>query len=96
MEWIFLKQSRLDIYSLNLISDPHVHVCMTAPANIKQLKGNVFEVRKGSTNEEDYALSRNMGNSSVTLKSGLCKNNRLNEKKKYNDRCVSTIGKLFG
>jgi hypothetical protein len=41
---------------LNLISNPLVHVCMTAPANIKPLKGNVSEVRKGLINKEKSSL----------------------------------------
>jgi aryl-alcohol dehydrogenase-like predicted oxidoreductase len=44
-----------------VLSNPHVHVCMTAPANIKQFEENATEVRKGPLSEEELSFIKEYG-----------------------------------
>ena len=44
-----------------VLSNPHVHVCMTAPANIWQFEENIGEVRKGPLNEEELSFVKEYG-----------------------------------
>lgn len=39
-----------------VLSNPHVHVCMTAPTNIKQLVENIRSLESGPLNEEEMQL----------------------------------------
>jgi len=44
-----------------VLSNPHVHVCMTAPANARQFEENIAEVRKGPLNEEELSFIKKYG-----------------------------------
>jgi aryl-alcohol dehydrogenase-like predicted oxidoreductase len=44
-----------------VLSNPHVHVCMTAPANTWQFEENIGEVRKGPLNEEELSFVKEYG-----------------------------------
>jgi aryl-alcohol dehydrogenase-like predicted oxidoreductase len=44
-----------------VMSNPHVHVCLTAPANEKQLKDNIAALRRGPLNEEELHFMRQFG-----------------------------------
>jgi aryl-alcohol dehydrogenase-like predicted oxidoreductase len=44
-----------------VLSNPHVHVCLTAPANEKQLKENIAAARRGPLNEEEMHFMRQFG-----------------------------------
>jgi aryl-alcohol dehydrogenase-like predicted oxidoreductase len=44
-----------------VLSNPHVHVCLTAPSNMKQLKENIAAVREGPLDDEDMAFMRKFG-----------------------------------
>jgi predicted aldo/keto reductase-like oxidoreductase len=44
-----------------VLSNPHVHVCLTAPSNPRQFAANLADVRKGPLDEEDMAFMRDFG-----------------------------------
>lgn len=44
-----------------VVSNPHVHVCLSAPANRKQLEQNLAEVRRGPLDEEEMRFMREFG-----------------------------------
>ena len=44
-----------------VLSNPGVHVCLTAPANEKQLRENIAAVRQGPLNEEEMHFMRQFG-----------------------------------
>jgi aryl-alcohol dehydrogenase-like predicted oxidoreductase len=44
-----------------VLSNPHVHVCMTAPANARQFEENIAEVQKGLLNEEELSFIKEYG-----------------------------------
>lgn len=44
-----------------VLSNPHVHVCMTAPSNVKQLCENLDAVRQGPLSREDMEFMRQFG-----------------------------------
>ena len=39
-----------------VLSNPHVHVCLTAPANRTQLEENVTSLQQGPLSEEEMAF----------------------------------------
>jgi aryl-alcohol dehydrogenase-like predicted oxidoreductase len=49
-----------------VLSNPHVHVCLTAPRNEKQLKENLAAVRQGPLNEEEMNLMKQFGDAVYT------------------------------
>jgi aryl-alcohol dehydrogenase-like predicted oxidoreductase len=44
-----------------VLSNPHVHVCITSPTNLKQLEENLKTVRLGLLSDEEMAFMRNFG-----------------------------------
>lgn len=44
-----------------VLSNPHVHVCMTAPSNIRQLEENLAAARQGPLGERDMQFMREFG-----------------------------------
>jgi len=44
-----------------VLSNPHVHVCMTAPSNIRQLRENLAAVNKGPLSVEELDFMRDFG-----------------------------------
>jgi aryl-alcohol dehydrogenase-like predicted oxidoreductase len=44
-----------------VLSNPHVHVCLTAPANERQLRENVAALRRGPLNEEEMHFMMQFG-----------------------------------
>ena len=44
-----------------VLSNPHVHVCLNAPSNEKQLLENLAAVRQGPLDEEDMQFMREFG-----------------------------------
>jgi aryl-alcohol dehydrogenase-like predicted oxidoreductase len=44
-----------------VLSNPHVRVCLSAPANRKQFEENLAEVRKGTLDEEEMRFMRGFG-----------------------------------
>jgi len=44
-----------------VLSNPHVHVCLTAPTNLKQFEENLAAVRQGPLSEEDMQFMREFG-----------------------------------
>ncbi len=44
-----------------VLSHPKVHVCLTAPTNVKQLKENIDSLRQGPLNEEEMDFMRKFG-----------------------------------
>jgi aryl-alcohol dehydrogenase-like predicted oxidoreductase len=44
-----------------VLSNPHVHVCMTAPSNIRQLEQNLEALRQGPLSEGDMEFMREFG-----------------------------------
>ena len=44
-----------------VLSNPHVHVCMTAPTNTRQFEENIAEVSKGPLNKEELSLVKKYG-----------------------------------
>jgi len=44
-----------------VLSDPHVHVCLTAPRSEKELRENIAAVRLGPLNEEEMQFMRQFG-----------------------------------
>lgn len=44
-----------------VLSNPHVHVCMTAPSNLKHFDENMAEVKKGPLSEEEMEFMRKFG-----------------------------------
>ncbi|UCC43080.1 MAG: aldo/keto reductase [Candidatus Zixiibacteriota bacterium] len=44
-----------------VLSNPHVHVCMTAPSNVKQLEENLAAMGDGPLSEEDHAYLCKVG-----------------------------------
>jgi aryl-alcohol dehydrogenase-like predicted oxidoreductase len=44
-----------------VLSNPQVHVCLTAPTNEKQLKDNIAAVRRGTLNEEEMHFMEQFG-----------------------------------
>ncbi|UCC74881.1 MAG: aldo/keto reductase [Gemmatimonadota bacterium] len=45
-----------------VLSNPHVHVCMTAPSNLEQLEENLAAVRRGPLDEEEMRFMQEFGN----------------------------------
>jgi aryl-alcohol dehydrogenase-like predicted oxidoreductase len=43
------------------LSNPNVHVCLTAPSNIKQLEENIKAINEGPLNEEDMRFIKQFG-----------------------------------
>jgi len=46
-----------------VLSYPQIHVCMTAPSNLKQLQENMKVLQQGSLSEEEMAFMRKFGDS---------------------------------
>jgi len=44
-----------------VLNNPHVHVCLTAPSNLKQFEENISEIRKGPLTDEELVLMRKFG-----------------------------------
>jgi aryl-alcohol dehydrogenase-like predicted oxidoreductase len=44
-----------------VLSNPHVHVCMTAPMNVRQLEQNLAAVEQGPLSDEDMEFMRKFG-----------------------------------
>jgi aryl-alcohol dehydrogenase-like predicted oxidoreductase len=44
-----------------VLSNPHAHVCMTAPRNLKQLEENLIAIEQGPLSEEDMQYMRDFG-----------------------------------
>jgi predicted aldo/keto reductase-like oxidoreductase len=44
-----------------VLSNPHVHVCLTAPSNLKQLEENMAVVRKGPLSAEELDFIKKYG-----------------------------------
>jgi aryl-alcohol dehydrogenase-like predicted oxidoreductase len=44
-----------------VLSNPHVHVCMTAPSNMKQLEENLAALEDGPLSEEEMAQMQEFG-----------------------------------
>ena len=44
-----------------VLSNPHVHVCMTAPSNIEQLEENLKALRQGPLDEDEMRFMREFG-----------------------------------
>jgi aryl-alcohol dehydrogenase-like predicted oxidoreductase len=44
-----------------VLSNPHVHVCLTAPSNRKQLEENISALEKGPLSEEEMRFMREFG-----------------------------------
>jgi len=44
-----------------VLSNPHVHVCLTAPRNLKQFNENLAAVYEGPLNQEDMKFMRTFG-----------------------------------
>lgn len=44
-----------------VLSNPYVHVCLTAPSNYKQFTNNIAEVEKGPLNDEEMSFMQEFG-----------------------------------
>ena len=44
-----------------VLSNPNVHICMTAPSNLKHFEANLAEVQKGPLAEEELEFMRKFG-----------------------------------
>ncbi|MGD0921913.1 MAG: aldo/keto reductase [Terriglobia bacterium] len=44
-----------------VLSNPHIHVCLTAPGNVRQLEENLAAVRQGPLSEEEMQFMREFG-----------------------------------
>jgi aryl-alcohol dehydrogenase-like predicted oxidoreductase len=44
-----------------VLSHPNVHVCLTAPTNLKQLEENISALREGPLDEEDMEFMKKFG-----------------------------------
>jgi aryl-alcohol dehydrogenase-like predicted oxidoreductase len=44
-----------------VLSNPHVHVCLTAPRNLKELEENLAALRLGPLSEEEMGFMRKFG-----------------------------------
>jgi predicted aldo/keto reductase-like oxidoreductase len=44
-----------------VLSNPHVHICLNAPSNEKQLLDNLAAVRQGPLDEEEMQFMRAFG-----------------------------------
>ena len=44
-----------------VLSNPHVHVCLTAPSNIKQLEENIAELGQGPLSDQDMKFMKEFG-----------------------------------
>jgi len=44
-----------------VLSNPHVHVCLSAPRNLTQFQHNISEIRKGPLSEEEMNFMRRFG-----------------------------------
>ena len=44
-----------------VLSNPHIHVCLTAPSNIKQMDKNLADIKKGPLSDDDMTFMRNFG-----------------------------------
>jgi predicted aldo/keto reductase-like oxidoreductase len=44
-----------------VLSNPHVHVCMTAPSNLRQFEANLAEVKKGPLSDEEMEFMKKFG-----------------------------------
>jgi aryl-alcohol dehydrogenase-like predicted oxidoreductase len=44
-----------------VLSNPHVHVCLTAPSNRRQLEENLAEVRRGPLDQDEAVFMRGFG-----------------------------------
>ncbi|MBI4560209.1 MAG: aldo/keto reductase [Candidatus Hydrogenedentes bacterium] len=51
-----------------VLSNPHVHVCMTAPSNVKHLEENLAALRQGPLDEAEMAFMRKFGDAVHDLK----------------------------
>jgi aryl-alcohol dehydrogenase-like predicted oxidoreductase len=52
-----------------VLSNPHVHVCLTAPTNLHQLEENLAALRQGPLGEDEMRSMRAFGD--VVHRSGL-------------------------
>lgn len=58
------KDSRIPTAGMSyrfVLSNPYIHVCLTAPTNIKQLTENIAAVHEGPLNEDDMEFMRQFG-----------------------------------
>jgi len=44
-----------------VLSDPHVHVCLTAPTRVEQLEENLAALASGPLDEDELAFMRSFG-----------------------------------
>ena len=44
-----------------VLSNPHVHVCLTAPSNVEQLEENLAAVRRGPLDEAEMRFMHDFG-----------------------------------
>jgi predicted aldo/keto reductase-like oxidoreductase len=46
-----------------VLSNPHVHVCLTAPSKIEQFEENLAALEAGPLDEQELAFMREFGDS---------------------------------
>jgi aryl-alcohol dehydrogenase-like predicted oxidoreductase len=51
-----------------VLSNPHVHVCLTAPRNVRQFEENLAAVRQGPLSEEEMQFMREFGDAVYAMK----------------------------
>jgi aryl-alcohol dehydrogenase-like predicted oxidoreductase len=51
-----------------VLSNPNVHVCLTAPGNVRQLEENLAAMREGPLSEEDLQFMREFGDAVHAMK----------------------------
>jgi aryl-alcohol dehydrogenase-like predicted oxidoreductase len=44
-----------------VLSNPHIHVCLTAPSTLEQFDSNLTEIRKGPLSEEEMTFMNDFG-----------------------------------
>jgi aryl-alcohol dehydrogenase-like predicted oxidoreductase len=44
-----------------VLSNPHVHVCLTAPSNVSQLEENLKAIEEGPLSDEEMRFMREFG-----------------------------------
>jgi len=44
-----------------VLSNPHVHVCMTAPSNLRHFEENLAEIKKGPLSDEEMEFMKKFG-----------------------------------
>ena len=44
-----------------VLSNPHAHVCLTAPSNLKQFRENLASLQKGPLDEEEMTFIKSFG-----------------------------------